>query len=269
MKRNLPVLLAILLLAAFGIYAGVMINRKVSRLQDLVEKQEVLVNASQFLLAERARPFTAEIPLKVVCLGNSITRHGRLADIEWYSDWGMAASKEENDYCHVLQRKLRKYNGESTVVPLNIAAFERDPACDLDSLLGNVCDGADIIVIRLGENVQHVGDFKDNLQRLIDKCKNYTPDIVITGRFWTNGTIEKALLNAASDNGLHFVPLSWISEMMDAYPKNGDTLYDVDGKPYVVTKDFILTHPNDEGMRAIANALFNAITLIETEKNGK
>ena len=44
--------------------------------------------------------------LKVLCLGNSITRHEYKADIEWFSEWGMAASKEENDYCHQLQKLL-------------------------------------------------------------------------------------------------------------------------------------------------------------------
>ena len=44
--------------------------------------------------------------LKVLCLGNSITRHEYAPSIEWFSAWGMAASKEENDYCHQLERML-------------------------------------------------------------------------------------------------------------------------------------------------------------------
>ena len=72
-------------------------------------------------------PAVEETPASynVLCLGNSITRHEYAESVEWYSDWGMAASKPENDYCHVLESLLNgKYPG-STVTPLNIAAWER------------------------------------------------------------------------------------------------------------------------------------------------
>ena len=39
----------------------------------------------------------------VLCLGNSITRHTPYDAVNWYSDHGMAASKPENDYCHILR----------------------------------------------------------------------------------------------------------------------------------------------------------------------
>ena len=222
-----------------------------------------MTSSSQLLLAEQHRSFDIQKPLKVVCLGNSITQHGYRPDIEWYSDWGMAASKKENDYCHILQKKLRQYNSESRVIPLNIAHFERNPSCNIDSLLNNSCEDADIIVIRLGENVQNIESFNDNLQRLVDKCKEYTSQILISGCFWPNGNIEKVLMNAAVNNNLKFIPLSWIEKIRNAYPQKGDTIYDTKGNPYILTKNFILTHPNDEGMESIANSIFNAITYID------
>lgn len=220
-------------------------------------------HSSPCSLTEQNKPFDIRRALKVVCLGNSITQHKYLPDVEWYSDWGMAASKEENDYCHVLQKGLKEYNRESSVIPLNIAFFERNPECNIDSLLGNVCENADVIVIRLGDNVQDVPSFENNLQRLIDKCNESTPHILISGCFWQIEEVEKVLIDAASDNHLKFIPLSWIGQMRGVYPQKGDTLYNVEGEPYVITKDFILTHPNDEGMKAIANSIFNAITCID------
>lgn len=259
MKKKLGVVFS-LLVVVFCIYAGRKIFRKCEK---FISGYETMMSSSQLLLAEQSRAFDCQEPLRVVCLGNSITRHDYMPDVEWYSDWGMAASKEENDYCHVLQQKLRQYNRESSVIPLNIAYFERNPDCNIDSLLNNTCENADIIVIRLGENVQEVAFFKNNIQRLIDKCKCYTPHILITGDFWLNWDVEKVLINAAYDNKLKFIPLSWIGKIREAYPRKGDTIYNVYGKQYVITKDFILTHPNDEGMESIANSIFNAITCID------
>lgn len=260
MRKKLSIVFTLLIATLLLTYAGNKIYQKYKR---VVSEYKTMINSSQLLLAEQSRSFEVQRALKVVCLGNSITKRDYLPDIEWYSDWGMAASKEENDYCHVLQSKLRQYNSESYVIPFSIVPFERNPECNIDSLLSNVCDNADIIIIRIGENVQNVESFNNNIQRLIDKCKSYTPHILISGCFWQNGDKEKVLINAASDNKLRFIPLSWIAEMRNAYPQKGDSIYNTEGKKYAITKEFIITHPNDEGMKSIANSIFNAITYID------
>ena len=198
-------------------------------------------------------------PLKVVCLGNSITRHGYLPDVEWYSDWGMAASKPENDYCHVLERELQTFNKHTRVHPQNIYPFERNPYCDIDSLIGKTCAEADIIILRICENVSDIDAFEQNISRLIEYCTNITPHVIVSGAFWPHEKKERILVSAAERHALEFVPLSWITYQSDVYPKKGDILYDIDGKQYPITKEFIITHPNDKGMRSIATALLRAI----------
>lgn len=247
------------------------IGYKVYRKCDnLVTELRTLASSSQMLLVSQGiTPPPQNLcqkrltdTLKVVCLGNSITKHPYKPDVEWYADWGMAASKAEYDYCHVLEKKLRVFNNKSSVIPYNVWTFEHNPACNLDSLLFDICKDADIIVIRLGENVRDVKLFEDNIQRLIDKCKSYTQDIIITGNFWMNAPRERVLLNAAYNNDLIFVPLGWIVELQDVYPDKGDTIYNINEEAYVLNEEFILTHPNDRGMKMIANAIFNAITKI-------
>ena len=95
------------------------------------------------------QPHNVNDPLQVLCLGNSITKHPIKEDIEWFSDWGMAASNIEYDYCHQLEKMLCKYHPNSTVTPLNIASWERNLSCDIDSLIGSYCKNKDIIIIRL------------------------------------------------------------------------------------------------------------------------
>lgn len=207
----------------------------------------------------KAEKLNLKRPLKVVCLGNSITHHAYLPDVEWYSSWGMAASKPENDYCHVLERELQAYNKRTRVHPQNIYPFERNPYCDIDSLIGKTCAEADIIVLRICENVSDTDAFEQNISRLIEYCTNITPHVIVSGAFWPHEKKERILVSAAERHALEFVPLSWITYQSDVYPKKGDILYDIDGKQYPITKEFIITHPNDKGMRAIATALLRAI----------
>ena len=49
--------------------------------------------------------------LKVLFVGNSITRHMPLPSIGWTGDWGMAASCEEKDYVHQTVRLLEEKLG--------------------------------------------------------------------------------------------------------------------------------------------------------------
>lgn len=203
------------------------------------------------------------LPHHVLCLGNSITRHTPYDAVNWYSDHGMAASKPENDYCHVLQSLMRQHNSETTVTPLNIADWERDFSLDLDIKLFAYCKDKDIIVIRLGENVpaENEESFSDALSKLIEHCQQYTKHIILTGEYWPSPKKEQAVKDNAKKYGLPYVEISWIWEEHrdECSPKEGDTLYDKDGQPYQIVGDFILTHPNDKGMEYIAKAIYEKI----------
>lgn len=205
-------------------------------------------------------PVTSKYETKsVLCLGNSITKHSPKASIEWYSDWGMAASSAEKDYVHQLETMLKEDNPLSSVTGLNIASWERDFSCNLDSLIGSHIKGISTVVIRLGENVEDVDSFENNLDRLVSYVQKATSDIVITGCFWEDQLKDKTLFNVAYSRGIPFVPLSWIDQLYDVRPSIGDTLYDTNENLYKITKDFIVTHPNDKGMEMIARAIYNSL----------
>lgn len=203
------------------------------------------------------------LPHHVLCLGNSITRHTPYDAVNWYSDHGMAASRPENDYCHVLQSLMRQHNTETTVTPVNIADWERDFSIDIDHKLKAYCKGRDIIVIRLGENVpaDKESGFSAALSKLIEYCQQYTKHIVLTGEYWPSPVKEKAVVENAEKFGLPYVRIDWIWEehREECSPKEGDTLYDKNGDPYQIVGDFILTHPNDKGMEYIAKAIYEKI----------
>ena len=59
-------------------------------------------------------------------VGNSITRHGPKPEIGWENDWGMAASKKENDYVHVTVAMLEKIEGEIDYCIVNCGECETE-----------------------------------------------------------------------------------------------------------------------------------------------
>ncbi len=184
----------------------------------------------------------------VLCIGNSITIHPPCKAVQWSFNHGMAASCPENDYCHVLEQRLRQLNISSTVTPINIAVWEENFSLDLDELLHSICRGKDIIIIRIGENVKDVQNFECALSHLITYVRQYTGTIILTGQFWPNELKEKAVVVNAQKYNLPYVPLDWIWELYrdECTPSNGES-------------PFVCEHPNDYGMKLIADAIYNVL----------
>lgn len=201
------------------------------------------------------------LPHNVLCLGNSITHHTPNEKIGWYSDWGMAASTPEKDYCHQLEAMLKTKNNSSTVTPLNIAYWERNLNCNIDSILDGNLQGKDIVVIRLGENVQDVGLFQSKINELITICKKQTDKIIITGCFWEDAKKEECIIRAAYLSNIRYVPLFWIAtnHKEAAYPKRTDKIKDQNGSEYTLTHSGVLIHPSDSAMRMIAECIYNCL----------
>lgn len=214
-------------------------------------------------------PATEEPPVsyKVLCLGNSITRHEYAENVEWYSDWGMAASKPENDYCHVLESLLNEKHPGSTVTPLNIAAWERSLSDDIEGFLGEYADDKDIIVVRLGENVSAERAFEPALQKLVSWCVAHAKYVLITGTFWKSEVKEAAIIETARLYDIPYYPISQL-DVPENHPKVGDMFQDIHGGTYRISKDFIITHPNDKGMREIAEIIYNGIEKLVSGKIG-
>ena len=68
----------------------------------------------------------SKAPLKILVLGNSITRHGPCEPIGWHFDWGMAASAPEKDFVHRLYDMLRENGRDSHMMIRQASHWERN-----------------------------------------------------------------------------------------------------------------------------------------------
>lgn len=201
------------------------------------------------------------LPHHIICLGNSITCMQPSESIGWKGNWGMAASRAEKDYIHLLEKKLKNYNTQSTVSCINVVSWEKDPTINIRPLLQDSLKGKDIIVIRIGDNVENEDVFREGLQLLIDVCKQYSSRILITGCLWKRIHTESVLISTARVNHLDYVPLFWIGETYgdSTYCHDGDLFYDEEGSLYQATHPSFNLHPNDRGMEMIAETIFDSI----------
>lgn len=192
--------------------------------------------------------------LKVLFLGNSITRHVPLASIGWTNDWGMAASDESNDYVHVVIRGLESTTGKKVNAKVRtIPQFERQFATyDVDGALRSVRDfNPDYLIVAIGENV---ADFKSEedetaFAHAFEGLLSYfnengrCPRIVVRGVFWPNPKKDAILEKACRGiENARFVRA------------------DFGGDNRMCAQDLfwhegVQSHPGDMGMKKIAAAI--------------
>jgi hypothetical protein len=187
---------------------------------------------------------------KVLIIGNSIVRHPPRPEIGWNNNWGMAASALDSDFVHILQRELQPYGAELKFE--NLADFERGyKTFDFDRLDSFTSFKPDLIVVRLAENVDDSAAVPDNFISHYDTLLHRLDPVgnavkVICGGWWYNANINRLLRNYAQDNDYTF---------LDQAILNNDST--------IATGQFknrdVGIHPNNLGMRMIANDIWSVI----------
>ena len=197
---------------------------------------------------------------KVLFLGNSITKHGPKADIDWSGNWGMAASAEAKDYVHVFTKSLTEKQGSTPeILVKNIADFERShQGYDIAVKLKEAIDfQADLIVLAIGENVPGLktAEEKTKLQAdvtalLMTLRGDHKPTILVRSCFWANAAKDEALRGACDAVSGLFCDLTALSADKSLYGR--------------AEREFkhagVANHPGDKGMAAIADMLMKTLS---------
>jgi hypothetical protein len=210
-------------------------------------------------------PVTAEPVVKppairrILYLGNSITLHGPKADIGWSGNWGMAASAEDKDYVHLVTSALARHTGVTPKIKVsNIADFERSYATyDVDVQMKDLfAFDPDLVVLAIGENVPvlDTGEARDQFKAgvlNILRCAlaKRHPLIVVRSCFWADEAKDQALKEACQEAGGIFVNAGPLGQDAANAARSERSL----------THDGVAGHPGDKGMKAIADAILQAI----------
>lgn len=188
-------------------------------------------------------------PLKILVVGNSITRHGPKAEIGWEYDWGMAASAPEKDYVHRLYEMLKESGKDVYMMICQASSWEigfwREDILDTFKVQRDFA--ADIVVLRLGENVSPENEcrFKDYLGGYIDYICPKGARTVFTTCFWPKPVLDTAIRELAAARGDECADIACTDDKFMALGK-----FEHSG---------VAMHPGDEGMEFIAKAIFEKI----------
>ena len=186
---------------------------------------------------------------KILLVGNSITWHEPNPAIGWDGDWGMAASAPEKDYAHRLYDLLVE-SGEDVL--LRVSRCKKwELNMDEPNVLHRFDDerafDADVVVFRLGENVPlaQAPIFKDALRAFV---KHICPrgKVLYTTCFWVNPTLDPIIKEVADERGEKWVNCGF----------SGDPKMKALGQ---FAHQGVAAHPNDAGMFAIAQSIFQGL----------
>lgn len=199
-----------------------------------------------------------ESPMHIVFIGNSIAYHGPLSEIGWYTGHGMAASKAENDYAHVLSKKLSvKFNRNVIANVFNFSEFEANYDTFNFERLDKVRKiKADYYVFQLSENVSALKmgsvNFEDQYLKFVklstmNGSKNRT--IILTTPFFPLEQKSAVIFKVAKGVNGYVADVSKLAVDEKNYSRY-DKKWDNSG---------IGEHPGDMGMKNIAQVIFNVI----------
>jgi lysophospholipase L1-like esterase len=196
---------------------------------------------------------------KILFLGNSITLHGPAAEIGWTGNWGMAASAVELDYVHLLTAEISRATSTTPRIRVrNIADFERGyEKFDIDSSLkADLEFDPDLVIVAIGENVAELSTpeardgFSLAFSRLLTAIKSRKPKvIVVRSCFGRNPPKDQILRKSSSAVDALFVDISKLADEESNFARS----------ERVIEHAGVAGHPGDKGMRAICDAILEAI----------
>jgi hypothetical protein len=214
------------------------------KIENTVPAENQMKNSTtvSFLGAEDA-------PVKILIVGNSITRHGPNAEIGWPCDWGMAASSVEKDYVHRLFALLTE-SGKNVHIRVRQAShWERnykDAACLADYEEDRAFQ-PDILIFRLGENavVEDKNCFRDAIRAFVKFLSGENTRVIFTTCFWDNPKQDDPIRAVAEEMHCPCADIAGRERSMMALG-----LFEHSG---------VAVHPSDEGMEMIARKIFACI----------
>lgn len=217
-------------------------------MNDLQENIVPVLNQNK----EEYYPLTeSEQGLRVLFVGNSITKHEPKPSIGWDRDCGMAASCVENDYVHLLLEKLRQSDIPITASILQVAPFEWEfQTMPVQSTYEKGrAFGADVVIMFFGANVTKSYDADPNPPKTFGAAYEELRNWLDTGHtrfFHSQGYYIRPKLD---------------EEKQAVAEKYGDGFIGIEDIRNRAETHGMHNHPNDLGMSEIAQRFWKATEL--------
>ena len=219
-------------------------------------ENQVTKDAETYFLGDAAAP------LRILAVGNSITRHGPKADIGWEGDWGMAASCPQNDYIHRLAAMLHGAGVSFYMCVHQASRWEtalNAHSVDLSEFAAVRDFGADIVIYRLEENIGGTVSDEEYAAALGDFIAYINPKggkVLYTTSFWIKK--EDAVTQAAA--AAEGMPCVYLGDLGEDPAMKAEGLFSHAG---------VAAHPGNAGMEAIARRIFaQLLPLARAAENG-
>lgn len=194
--------------------------------------------------------------LKVLFVGNSITRHAPKPTIGWHGDWGMAASDRALDYVHRIISYLEEYYGPINYCIAQIAEWERDYTNGqriLDKHYQKAKDfRADIVIVRVGENIKVDTHNRTSCKPYYEEMIKYfvtnkDAKVIVTDLFWHVDELDNIIFDVAKENNYIFCQLH---DLQDEENTMAIGQYEHEG---------VSLHPSNYGMECIAKRILEKL----------
>lgn len=207
---------------------------------------------------------------RILCIGDSITRHGTSEDTQKRLGWdhvaGMAASREENDYAHRLSRLVQDTMPDRKVeLYFHTSGGSGTAKQRLSTISEAVPIAPHLIVIQLGEHEKEAdgeASLRESYEALVTSFDQQTPrPLIIATGLWSLSKQEK------DESGrLHYT--GW-AETIENTMK---TICEQHHISFVSVSDLardpacrgwgehpgVKWHPNDQGHEGYARKIFEA-----------
>ena len=179
---------------------------------------------------------------RVLFIGDSLTFHGQTPNL-WNYDSGMAASSVDKDFVHLVAQHIQDKLGAKPVEILINNGGNGKLGTMLSYLTSHPDLKPSLVILQGGENDPFDASFQETYKNLLAFYQTSTTPYIVLGDWW-NDTKRSFDHQQASGHGYAWIDLTVL---------NKNPAMSGDGGPYHI--DGVAKHPNDQGMKAIADAI--------------
>lgn len=187
--------------------------------------------------------------VRVMFVGNSITKHAPKPQIGWNNDHGMAASSIDKDYVHILEKRISEIDGNAAFSILQVAHYEREFQ-NTDAAVyykEQAKFKPDVVVMFFGANVSKEYDVSTAPKRKFGEAFEQLRNVLDTGNTFfliSDGFYIRPVLDA---------------EKKKVAEKYGDAYVDLTDIRAREDSHGMYNHPGDLGMQLIADRFWETL----------